>query len=79
MIRISKSIQHIKRVPRKICCRVRVWITPYHMLKWYLDINSKSRGNVFAHYYVQLGLPDKGCAIKGLIVHQANGCFTPQL
>ncbi len=37
------------------------------------DINIMSRGNVLAptgttQYYAQLGLPDKGRAIKGLVV-----------
>ncbi len=37
------------------------------------DINSMSRGNALAktvatQYHAQLGLPDKGRAIKGLIV-----------
>ncbi len=37
------------------------------------DINSMSRGNALAqtgatHYHAQLGLPDKGRAIKGLVV-----------
>ena len=32
------------------------------------DINRMSRGNALAQYYVQLGLPDKGRAIKRLVV-----------
>ena len=37
------------------------------------DIDSMSRGNALApnsatQYYAQLGLPDKGRAIKGLVV-----------
>ena len=38
------------------------------------DINSMSRGNALATnrpnsmYHAQLGLPDKGCAINGLVV-----------
>ena len=31
-----------------------------------------------SHYNVQLGLPDKGRAIKGMVVFRGNGRFTPK-
>ena len=47
------------------------------------DINSKRRGNALVRkqsiYHAHLGLPDKGLAIKGLVVFRANGLFTAQL
>ena len=30
------------------------------------------------HYHAQLRLPEKGHAALGLVVHRANGRFTPQ-
>ena len=55
-------------------------------LKWYLlllyqarDINSKSRRECFDLQTVvasQLGLPNKGRAIKGFVVYRANNLFT---
>ena len=39
------------------------------------DLNSMSKGNKTGatHYHAQLGLPDKGRAIKGLVV--CYGCY----
>ncbi len=62
------------------------------------DIDSMSRGECLGpetgatQYHAQLGLPDKGCAIKGLVVYNswdlepldllnglALGCYQPSL